>query len=544
MKMFALVPFLIPSITFAATISGMVTEIERDIPLVSANVIVMRSNLRATTNTSGQYSIRDVPPGQIVLKTSYVGYRTLSDTLTVSSSDSSITLDFRLHPEAILRSELWDMAAKAISPIELQNLRAYLDSPATLASRSRILTVRLDTLDCIPKDQPWGGGMRASVTFYNHTDLPVYLLWNYRCTERLRAEIVDSTGDTVRVALIGGECNYDTPDLIEVPPHGKSRYPKSMIWLQDCASLPDKTCTIRMVYSYELPNYIWGVNDFRPSQSIPYLKAIRGTFASENVMKLHGEKKPPRPSPIPMEVIVTHASATHSDTPITLQGIVRDSSTLEKLEGVWVSRGRSRKSIHTGTAGEFRLDSLSARDTLHFSNPVYPPAVLFVRSIPLPYSQSTPSSVDINSVIAKADSTDIAVIKLCLTEDYKRDRDLFVIDSAARHNNVLILDSLINESWLPELAGGKFVIASQAAIGTLVSQRDKIGVVRFEGLYRGPDVKTVVLEKGEYYNSKKTNSQKYIAVGRIRYMYRFLEGAWKLWVSWTPYYQYGKLNYE
>jgi hypothetical protein len=282
----------------------------------------------------------------------------------------------------------------------------------------------------------------------------------------------------------------------------------------------------------------------RPDQAVPYLRALRGSFVSENSMKLHGEKKPPRPIPIPMEVMLTHAFATPSDTLITVRGIVRDSSTLEELEGVRVSPGRTRKSTHTDSAGEFILDSLSVSDTLHFNNPVYPPSVLFVRSIPMPYSQSTPSAVDNNSVVSKADSTDIAVIRLCLTEDYGRDRDLFDRDTPGRRNNVFILDSLVNESWLPELAGGKFVITSQPAIEALVSQRDKVGVVRFEGFYKGPDVKTVVLEKGQFYKSKKTNSRKYIAVGRIRYMYRLLEGEWKLWLSSTPYYQYGRLNYE
>jgi hypothetical protein len=121
--------------------------------------------------------------------------------------------------------------------------------------------------------------------------------------------------------------------MIVVLPHGESQYPGSIVWLQSCGWLPDSWCTIRIVYSYELPEYIYEAARFRPEQCVPYLKAIRGSFASVNTMSLHGEKSPPQPKLLPLEFIVTRISVPYSDTLVTVEGTVRDSTTHEKLEG-------------------------------------------------------------------------------------------------------------------------------------------------------------------------------------------------------------------
>jgi len=291
----ALALILIPGVVFTATISGKVTDKESNASLIGANVLVVGTKLGAATDVSGRYSIKDVPTGRIILKTSYVGYRLTSDTLTVSSTDSSFTVNFQLDPEAILRSELLIHAAQALSPNELQDLRAYQDSLTALSSRSSVLTIRLDTLYCIPKDKPYGGEMCASLTFHNNTGMPVYLLKNYPCLQRLYAVIVDSNGDTVKgkefwVDVVSEQCDYESSDLIVVLPHADTQYPMSTIWLRSCRTLPNTECTIRIVYSYELPKYIYGASGFRSERSVPYLKAIQGTFATENGMHLHGEK--------------------------------------------------------------------------------------------------------------------------------------------------------------------------------------------------------------------------------------------------------------
>jgi len=54
MKSLALVPFLIPGIALAATVTGNVTDRENSAPLVGANVVVVGTKLGAATDVSGR----------------------------------------------------------------------------------------------------------------------------------------------------------------------------------------------------------------------------------------------------------------------------------------------------------------------------------------------------------------------------------------------------------------------------------------------------------------------------------------------------------
>jgi len=346
------------------------------------------------------------------------------------------------------------------------------------------------------------------------------------------------------VDMVGEQCHYDSSDLIVVPPHGQSRYPKSTIWLQSCGTLPDKWCTIRIVYSYELPKVIYETSTFRPSQVVPYLRAVRGTFACENVMVLHGEKRPPQATLLPMEVIVTNVSAPKADSLVTLEGTLRDSTTGEKLEGAWIVLRRTRRTTHTNVTGEFRLDSLSTRDTLIINHVTYPKKILSLGSIPLPFQQAAPASVNLESAISKIDSADIDLIRSCLREDSKNYGVTSFRDSAAKIQNVFILDSLIHSSWLPQLPGVRFLPKTSREIGDLVTQGGVVKVTRLLGLYKRADVRTIVLETGDYYLSRKNSVLRYAATRRDRYMYRLLEGSWRLWLHGIPLVPHGIPVYE
>ena len=65
----------------AATLSGFVTDADNGEALPLAAVVVEGIRLGASSNSSGYYAVKQVPDGEYVVTASYIGYRTLRDTL-------------------------------------------------------------------------------------------------------------------------------------------------------------------------------------------------------------------------------------------------------------------------------------------------------------------------------------------------------------------------------------------------------------------------------------------------------------------------------
>lgn len=80
------------------TISGKVTNSENGNPLVGANVYIQALNQGGVTDFEGNYSITRVPAGTHLLKISYIGYQSKTETVEVSSNQ---TLNFELTPTAV-----------------------------------------------------------------------------------------------------------------------------------------------------------------------------------------------------------------------------------------------------------------------------------------------------------------------------------------------------------------------------------------------------------------------------------------------------------
>ena len=76
MKTYLIFIFLFSSWIFAQTgsISGTITDQEGGDPLIGANIIIDGTNMGAATDVEGSYQITNVPPGEHVLKVTYIGY--------------------------------------------------------------------------------------------------------------------------------------------------------------------------------------------------------------------------------------------------------------------------------------------------------------------------------------------------------------------------------------------------------------------------------------------------------------------------------------
>lgn len=113
--------FDMPSELYAGNtgkISGIIIETGTGEPLIGANILVLETELGASTDINGKYFIIGIPPGSYSVRASYVGYQTVTMTNVIISTDHTTELDFKLEPTNIsLKNEVVVVAKKP--PIEL-----------------------------------------------------------------------------------------------------------------------------------------------------------------------------------------------------------------------------------------------------------------------------------------------------------------------------------------------------------------------------------------------------------------------------------------
>ena len=79
-----------------ATIRGTVTD-SAGTALEGASISVVGTSIRAETNSSGQYTLPEVPPGNAVIRAYLIGYHPAERTVTVGA-EADLTVDFALIP--------------------------------------------------------------------------------------------------------------------------------------------------------------------------------------------------------------------------------------------------------------------------------------------------------------------------------------------------------------------------------------------------------------------------------------------------------------
>lgn len=116
---------LLPALMFASgKIRGKVTDAGTGEPLVGANVVVVGTSMGAATNTSGEYTVLNVPAGTYVLKTSYVGYQAITLTNVRINNDLTTESNFQLPVEGV-----------TVATIEITAERPMVNKSATNAVR-------------------------------------------------------------------------------------------------------------------------------------------------------------------------------------------------------------------------------------------------------------------------------------------------------------------------------------------------------------------------------------------------------------------------
>jgi TonB-dependent receptor len=125
-------------ILFAGTVTGRVTDITSNDYLPGANVQIQGTNYGAATDRTGNFSIRNVPPGDYTLVVSYVGYEDYSADISVPE-DGVLSHDAQLNATVVEMSEVTVAglrvgAAKALSQQKSSNRIANIVSSDQIES--------------------------------------------------------------------------------------------------------------------------------------------------------------------------------------------------------------------------------------------------------------------------------------------------------------------------------------------------------------------------------------------------------------------------
>ena len=97
-----LLAVLLPALLLAAgKIRGKVSDAGTGEVLVGANVVIVGTSMGAATNVSGEFVILNVPAGTYQLKTSYVGYQTITLSNIRVNNDLTAEANFQLPAEGV-----------------------------------------------------------------------------------------------------------------------------------------------------------------------------------------------------------------------------------------------------------------------------------------------------------------------------------------------------------------------------------------------------------------------------------------------------------
>ena len=208
------------------TVAGRVTDQASGQPLVGARITIVGTSLVTSSRAEGRYQIPNVPPGQVTVRASLIGYAAASRSTTVGRGDTA-TVDLML----------------VLSPYSLDEVVVTATGEQTKKQIGNVInTIRADTLvmtrpidnmnDLINAKAPGvevlagnltGAGARVRIRGTNSLSLnnePLYIIDGVRMTSGNRADAASTIGiggtNPSRVDDINPE-EIETIDVIKGP---------------------------------------------------------------------------------------------------------------------------------------------------------------------------------------------------------------------------------------------------------------------------------------------------------------------------------------
>jgi hypothetical protein len=171
-----------------STLSGRVLVYGSDsMPLIGATVAIPNLNLITTTDVNGRFEIRNIEPGEILIRVSYVGYETLDSLIRLPHAE---TLEIRLRAESreleqITITEQMEPSNFAVQvPLSTVKLSAQKiqSSPRVLGEIDVIRVIQ--TLPGVKSESDYSGGLyvrggRNDQNLILIDGIPVYNPWHF-----------------------------------------------------------------------------------------------------------------------------------------------------------------------------------------------------------------------------------------------------------------------------------------------------------------------------------------------------------------------------
>jgi len=180
-----------PVAVVLSTIVGHVTEIASGQPIPAVRVIVVGTNVFATTGDDGAYTLRNVPVGEITVRVMRVGLQEQKKVVT-TAADVTATLDFAMSRAVLQLEDVVTTATGEQRRVELGNAVsnigvAKVAESQTVRNVSDVLNARVPGVS-VQTGMQTGVGSRIRIRGSNSVSLnnaPIYIIDGVRMTSQV-----------------------------------------------------------------------------------------------------------------------------------------------------------------------------------------------------------------------------------------------------------------------------------------------------------------------------------------------------------------------
>ncbi|GBD31553.1 TonB-dependent receptor SusC [bacterium HR33] len=167
--------FAAPALAQQATISGRVLDQNSGRPIPDAVVTVVGTNIQATTDAEGRYTLRNVLPGRVQIRAARIGYQAQVQVLNVPSG-AQLTVDFDIPAAVVSLDEVVVTATGEQRQRELGNVvgkiqAAQVVEEAPITNLSDLLTARTPGVVVQRSSGQVGSGTRIRIRGANSLSL-------------------------------------------------------------------------------------------------------------------------------------------------------------------------------------------------------------------------------------------------------------------------------------------------------------------------------------------------------------------------------------
>lgn len=193
------------------TIAGRVTDAGAGVAVPGAQVAVVGTNIGAITNEEGQYVIRGVPPGTVVLRVLRIGFQEQRQTVTAAQG-AQTTADFALRVAPVSLSPVVTTATGETRREEVGHTTQTVDASklvesGPVANMTDLLTARAPSVQVL-NSTATGGGARVRIRGTSSLSLnnePIYVIDGVRMTS--------NTGNIAGNIFTGGQAPSRVGDI-------------------------------------------------------------------------------------------------------------------------------------------------------------------------------------------------------------------------------------------------------------------------------------------------------------------------------------------